>query len=101
MLYLTRNAKPGSNDHSDALARYISTTKLHRSTSADKPTKILSPIQDGIHEYWVQAKVAPDANIYVNIGLGIYLGMPVEEAEQFVETVVVRINHRITQLTQT
>ncbi|KAK9377601.1 uncharacterized protein V1513DRAFT_434717 [Lipomyces chichibuensis] len=85
----------------DALARYISTTKLHRSTRADKPTKILSPIQDGIQEYWVQAKVAPDANIFVNVGLGVYLEMPVDEAEQFVENVVLRINHRIGHLTQT
>ncbi|KAJ8103735.1 hypothetical protein POJ06DRAFT_242686 [Lipomyces tetrasporus] len=87
-----------SNVHSDALARYISTTKLHRSTSADKPTKILAPIQDGIKEYWAQAKVAPGANIYVDVGLGVYLEMSVDEAERFVESVIVRIDHRVNEL---
>ncbi|KAK9234629.1 hypothetical protein V1525DRAFT_412452 [Lipomyces kononenkoae] len=84
----------------DELGRYVSATKIHRSTNAGKPTKILSPIQDGIKDYWVQAKIASDATIYVNVGLGVYLEMSIEEAEQFVESVIVRLNRRIDYLTR-
>ncbi|KAK9369854.1 hypothetical protein V1509DRAFT_619310 [Lipomyces kononenkoae] len=85
----------------DELGRYISATKMHRSTNGGKLTKVLSPIQDGIPNYWVLAKIAGDANLYVNVGLGVYMEMSVEEAEQFVENVIVRINHRIGYMTQT